>query len=176
MNNLEKAYKRVNSIGQFSREYFSYLSKVLESIDQNEIDKFAFSTDSTSTDVGNLHTGGRAGAGTSSLTYGYLSGGEAPNVSNTKTIRKYSFESDGDSVATGADLTVERHANSGASSETFGYSAAGFWAPYGGALNIIEKFIIILLSDDLNECTNINKVIIPKDELVAILSMPPTCA
>ena len=39
MNNLEKAYNRVNSIGQFSREYFSYLSKTLESIDENEIDK-----------------------------------------------------------------------------------------------------------------------------------------
>jgi Phosphoheptose isomerase len=39
MNNLEKVNKQVNSIGQFSREYFRYLSKVLDSIDENEINK-----------------------------------------------------------------------------------------------------------------------------------------
>ena len=30
------------------------------------------------------------------------------------------------------------------------------------------------MSDDFNECTNISKVIIPKDKLVAIFSIPPT--
>lgn len=39
MNNIEKAFKNVNSIGKFSREYISYLSKVLNSIDENEINK-----------------------------------------------------------------------------------------------------------------------------------------
>ena len=39
MNNIEKAFKNVNSIGKFSREYFSYLLKVLNSIDENEINK-----------------------------------------------------------------------------------------------------------------------------------------
>lgn len=41
MNNIEKAYRRVNSIGQFSKEYFSYLSKALVSIDENEINRLA---------------------------------------------------------------------------------------------------------------------------------------
>ena len=41
MNNLNKAYKRVNSIGEFSKEYFSYLSIVLDSIDENEINCLA---------------------------------------------------------------------------------------------------------------------------------------
>jgi len=39
MNNIEKVFKQVNSIGQFSKEYFSYLLKALESIDENEINK-----------------------------------------------------------------------------------------------------------------------------------------
>jgi len=41
MNNLDKAYRRVNSIAQFSKEYFSYLTKVLESINENEINRLA---------------------------------------------------------------------------------------------------------------------------------------
>ena len=40
MNNLEKAFKEVSSIGQYSRNYFSYLTKVLDSIDENEINRF----------------------------------------------------------------------------------------------------------------------------------------
>ena len=39
MNNIDKAFKGVKSIGQFSKEYFSYLSKVLDSISENEINK-----------------------------------------------------------------------------------------------------------------------------------------
>ena len=39
MNNLEKSYLNSSSIGKFSEQYFDYLSKVLKSIDTNEIDK-----------------------------------------------------------------------------------------------------------------------------------------
>ena len=39
MNNLEKPFSQVQSIGQYSRRYFSYLSKVLQSIDGKD---FAF--------------------------------------------------------------------------------------------------------------------------------------
>jgi len=39
MNNIDKAYEHVKSIGQFSKKYFSYLSTVLDSININEIDK-----------------------------------------------------------------------------------------------------------------------------------------
>ena len=53
MNNIEKAFKNVNSIGKFSREYFSYLSKVLNSIDENEINK-----------LGDLFKSARAGGKT----------------------------------------------------------------------------------------------------------------
>ena len=39
MNNIEKALDGVNSIGEFSKEYFFYLSKVLKSISEDEINK-----------------------------------------------------------------------------------------------------------------------------------------
>ena len=39
MNYLENAFVKVSTIGEYSRKYFSYLTKVLESIDENEINK-----------------------------------------------------------------------------------------------------------------------------------------
>ena len=39
MNNLNKAYKEVSSLGEFSNRYFSYLFKVLQTIDESEINK-----------------------------------------------------------------------------------------------------------------------------------------
>ena len=39
MNNLEQYFRKVNSIGEFSKAYFSYLESVLNSIDENEINK-----------------------------------------------------------------------------------------------------------------------------------------
>ncbi len=39
MNNLEKEYKKTSSIGEFSKKYFSYLNNMLNSIDENEINK-----------------------------------------------------------------------------------------------------------------------------------------
>ena len=68
MNNLEKAYKRVNSIGQFSREYFSYLSKVLESIDQNEIDKLGQAFESAREDGNTIFVAGNGGSSTTATT------------------------------------------------------------------------------------------------------------
>ena len=41
MNNIDKAFESVKSIGQFSKEYFLYLSSVLNSIDENEINRMA---------------------------------------------------------------------------------------------------------------------------------------
>ena len=39
MNNIENEYNKVSTTGEFSKKYFSYLSKVLDSIDENEIYK-----------------------------------------------------------------------------------------------------------------------------------------
>ena len=39
MESINKSLENVTSIGNFAKKYFSYLSKVLESIDENEINK-----------------------------------------------------------------------------------------------------------------------------------------
>ena len=68
MNNLEKAYKRVNSIGQFSREYFLYLSKVLESIDEVEINKLGDLFESAREDGNTIFVAGNGGSSTTATT------------------------------------------------------------------------------------------------------------
>jgi len=101
------------------------------------IDKFLFATDSDATDVGDCDVDSVVSAGTSSLTYGYITGGGGPTIT---TIRKYSFVTDGNSVAQTGTLSGTRHAHTGCSSETFGYSAAGY--SDGGPINIIEKYSV----------------------------------
>ncbi len=68
MNNLEKAYKRVNTIGQFSREYFLYLSKVLESIDEVEINKLGNLFESARADGNTIFVAGNGGSSTTATT------------------------------------------------------------------------------------------------------------
>ena len=68
MNNLEKAYKQVNSIGQFSREYFLYLSKVLESIDEVEINKLGDLFESAREDGNTIFVAGNGGSSTTATT------------------------------------------------------------------------------------------------------------
>ena len=68
MNNLEKAYGRVNSIGQFSREYFLYLSKVLESIDEVEINKLGDLFESAREDNNTIFVAGNGGSSTTATT------------------------------------------------------------------------------------------------------------
>jgi D-sedoheptulose 7-phosphate isomerase len=68
MNNLEKAYKRVNSIGQFSSEYFSYLLKALESIEKNEIDKLGQVFESARLNGNTIFVSGNGGSAATATT------------------------------------------------------------------------------------------------------------
>ena len=68
MNNLEKAYGRVNSIGQFSREYFLYLSKVLESIDEVEINKLGDLFELARENGNTIFVAGNGGSSTTATT------------------------------------------------------------------------------------------------------------
>ena len=69
------------------------------------VDKFSFSSDGDSTDVGNLTVARYGLAGQSSAVSGYSSGGNSG--SNSNVIDKSSFSSDGNSTDCG-DLTVAR--------------------------------------------------------------------
>ena len=94
--------------------------------ERNDIQKFAFATDSDSTDVGDLlavkyHTD----AGGSSCTHGYSPGASSgPTTSQSNVIEKYSFSSDGNSTDVG-DLSYVGGYRAGQSSQTYGYVTGG---------------------------------------------------
>ena len=99
----------------------------------NVIDKFPFASDGNATDVGNLTRLMEAGAGQSSETNGYQSGG-APS---TIDIQKFPFAADTNATDV-ADLSpTARGYASAQSSLTHGYISGG---GNPGNINIIEKF------------------------------------
>lgn len=68
MNNIDKAFKGINSIGQFSREYFSYLSLVLDSIDENEINRLAEIFELARTNGNTIFVAGNGGSAATATT------------------------------------------------------------------------------------------------------------
>ena len=67
----------------------------------NTIEKFPFSTDANMSDVGDLVQGTASTSGSSSTSYGYISGG----LPVTNMIQKFSFSNDGNATDVG-DLTL----------------------------------------------------------------------
>lgn len=68
------------------------------------IEKYSYSADGNSTDVGDLTIESTQGAGSSSTTHGYGHGGTPPT---TNVIQKYSFSSDGNATDVGDMLTAK---------------------------------------------------------------------
>jgi D-sedoheptulose 7-phosphate isomerase len=68
MNNLEQEYAQVSSIGQYSRKYFSYLGRVLESIDENEINKLGQAFESARSSGNTIFVAGNGGSSTTAST------------------------------------------------------------------------------------------------------------
>ena len=104
------------------------------------IQSFSFASEGNSTDTGRDLLSAdpvRDGAGNSSNTHGYTSGGY-PNFTNT--IQKFAFATSDNATDVGdmSGTRVLRSANS-ASSPAFGYLFGGA-SPYPNELNIIEKF------------------------------------
>lgn len=116
----------------------------------NVIDKFPFSSDANSADVGDLTTSLTGVAGQQSSTNGYSVGGttgQVPPVGHRNVIEKFPFASDANSTDI-ADLTVARSSTSGHSSSTNGYTAGGDISPVSPApfstsfqmSDVIDKF------------------------------------
>ena len=76
------------------------------------IDKFSFSSDGNSTDIGDCVVSQRHGVATSSTTHGYIGGGHPVSPGTLNNIQRFSFSSDGNSVDW-ADLTVARIQSAG---------------------------------------------------------------
>ena len=99
------------------------------------IDKFPFAVDGNATDVGDLTQSRNAGAGQSSASSGYTSGG-SPGLGNV-TVDKFPFAVDGNATDVG-DLTQSRSNAAGHSTATSGYTSGGGTTPV--LVNTIDKF------------------------------------
>ena len=103
---------------------------------KNTIDKFPFAIDAgTGTDVGDLSSAEMPGAGQSSLTHGYHSGGNSPPYNNI--IDKFPFAADANATDVG-DLTNKRSSASGQSSKNHGYTSGG--SPVSPLGDRVDKF------------------------------------
>lgn len=107
----------------------------------NIIDKFPFSADGNSADVGDLTVARYSAAGQSSADNGYTSGGQQSPSLNVNVIDKFPFSTDTNATDVG-DLTVARKTVSGNSSTTHGYTSGGIGpsTPPTSYQNIIDKF------------------------------------
>jgi len=109
------------------------------------IQKFPFAADANATDVGELTACTGRGAGQSSTTSGYFSGGCDGSTSLLyNQIQKFPFASDTSSTNIGT-LSISRMEASGQSSELFGYSSGGYVPespapPFGTRCDTIDKF------------------------------------
>lgn len=111
----------------------------------NTVDKYPFSSDGNATDVGDYVENAKTGAGSSSSTAGYVSGGFTSASVYLKGINKRLFASDASESNIG-DLDLGEHhgvmRNAGNSSSTDGYHSGGIAlnsvADYRKAINKIS--------------------------------------
>lgn len=107
------------------------------------IDKFPFTGDANSSDVGNLTQARSTSGGSSSSTYGYATGGviPAPTGSRSAVIDKFPFASDTNATSVG-NLTAARTNLSGHSDPSggYGYAAGGYPPPGTAFVNTIERY------------------------------------
>ena len=103
----------------------------------DNIDKFAFASNTTGADVGDLSVGRRTPSGQSSETQGFSSGGNNSPDGEVNTIDKFTFATDGNATDVG-DLTTTRTHTMGQNSVTYGYVSGGS-TPNPGH-DKIEKF------------------------------------
>ena len=101
------------------------------------INKFPFSSDTNSSNVGNLTVGRQGAAGQSSTSHGYSSGDDIGT-----TIDKFPFSISSGTATDVGDLTVGRKHNAGQSSGNHGYTSAGQDTPPASdaGSDIIDKF------------------------------------
>ena len=99
------------------------------------IQKYSFTSDVGTTNIGNRTVAVYGSAGQSSSTHGYTAGGTAPSPGTVDTVDKFSFTSDSDSVDA-LELTSARIYGTGHSSTTHGYMTG----PGGNPSYSIDKF------------------------------------
>ena len=68
MNTLKNVFSEVSTIGQYSRKYFSYLEKVLQSIDETDINKLGDAFESARVNGNTIFVAGNGGSATTATT------------------------------------------------------------------------------------------------------------
>ena len=121
------------------------------------IDRWSFTTDGSSTDVGDVVVARNHHSGQSSKTDGYISGSYEQGPV-TLVIDRWSFSSEGNAVDHG-DLAVQSGAGTGQSSETHGYHSGGL-ASSGGYRNNIQKFLFA--TSGTNNATDIADLLVAR--------------
>lgn len=131
-----------------SSEFKGYIIGGEESTRLSSYRAFNFANKSAATVVANLSNEIALGAGHSSTTHGYVSGGYNPSLPGgfEDDIIKFSFAFDSSSVKTGV-LTASKYDLAGASSTTHGYAMGGLIPPTSSA---IEKFPFAVDSNATN--------------------------
>ena len=99
----------------------------------NIIDKFAFSSNVTATDHGDLTIGRLMPSGSLSTTHGYIGGGSTASTPSA-SIDKYAFASAGNATSHG-NLSTSHGYTSGQSSSTHGFTSGG-----NSSNIVIDKF------------------------------------
>ena len=120
------------------------------------IERFSFTTDGNSTDVGDVTLGRHHQSGQSSSTDGYISGSYS-NGPITAAIDRWSFTSEGNAVDHG-DLAVQTGQGTGQSSETHGYHTGG--KSSGTTVNHIQKFAFA--TSGTNNATDIADLLVAR--------------
>ena len=122
------------------------------------IDKFSFTSNANATDVGNLIEGRYSTAGAASSTHGFISGGYGAITTYTDAIEKFSLVSDGNSVDTTANLTVNVNQCGSCHTSTHGYVIGGLEQPAGSDTNVIQRYSFVSTADstDVGDATAAN--------------------
>ena len=106
------------------------------SLGSNHIEKYSFTSDGNSWDMGDLWSTVKLAAGTSSLTHGYTAGGYALPQPSYNIIMKFPFANYSTGTVAG-NLTVGRYWTAGVTSYVSGYTVGGYQPAVG---TVIDKF------------------------------------
>ena len=87
MNNIDKAFGDVKSIGQFSKEYFSYLLSVLNNIDEDEINHLAEIFELAKSNENTIFVAGNGGSAATATTMANDIGFDI--IKKTKTAKPF---------------------------------------------------------------------------------------
>jgi hypothetical protein len=140
---------------EFPGRVKGYMAGGANNTQMNTIDRWSFTTDGNSTDVGDIVVARNHHSGQSSLTDGYISGSyEGGPV--TLVIDRWSFSSEGNAVDHG-DLAVQSGTGTGQSSETHGYHSGGLVSVGAVYRNQIQKFLFA--TSGTNNATDIADLI-----------------